>query len=112
MAQDEEEASRPATTAPSSREPAPAAMAVSSAEQIEQAADEVENRNKADDRHMAAPRFASATPPPTSRGPEATERLRPAARRVGREGVSTGGSRWTPGHYKNNNQLHTLTQSN
>src|SRR3546814_11175792 len=49
MAHDEEEASRPATTAPSSREPAPAAMAVSSAEQIEQAADEVENRNKADD---------------------------------------------------------------
>src|SRR3546814_12346890 len=62
-------------TAPSSREPAPAAMAVSSAEQIEQAADEVENRNKADDRHMEAPRFASATPPPTSRGTEALERL-------------------------------------
>src|SRR3546814_8695553 len=75
MAHDEEEASRPATTAPSSREPAPAAMAVSSAEQIEQAADEVENRNKADDRHMEAPRFASATPPPTSRGTEALERL-------------------------------------
>src|SRR3546814_3868452 len=50
-------------------------MAVSSAEQIEQAADEVENRNKADDRHMEAPRFASATPPPTSRGTEALERL-------------------------------------
>src|SRR3546814_20402017 len=50
-------------------------MAVSSAEQIEQAADELENRNKADDRHMEAPRFASATPPPTSRGTEALERL-------------------------------------
>src|SRR3546814_4246717 len=75
MAHDEEEASRPATTAPSSREPAPAAMAVSSAEQIEQAADEVENRNKADERHMEAPRFASATPHPTRRGTEALERL-------------------------------------
>src|SRR3546814_9660666 len=65
----------PYTTRFRSREPAPAAMAVSSAEQIEQAADEVENRNKADDRHMEAPRFASATPPPTSRGTEALERL-------------------------------------
>src|SRR3546814_16831601 len=54
--------------------PAPAAMAVSSAEQIEQASDDVENRNKADDRHMEAPRFAPATPPPTSRGTEALER--------------------------------------
>src|SRR3546814_10369876 len=52
MAHDEEEASRPATTAPSSREPAPAAMAVSSAEQIEQAADEVENRNKIGRAHV------------------------------------------------------------
>src|SRR3546814_1535631 len=66
MAHDEEEASRPATTAPSSREPAPAAMAVSSAEQIEQAADEVENRNKADERHMEAPRFASRSEEHTS----------------------------------------------
>src|SRR3546814_1002158 len=44
MAHDGEEASRPATTAPSSREPATAAMAVSSAEQNEQADDHVENR--------------------------------------------------------------------
>src|SRR3546814_14262558 len=72
MAHDEEEASRPATTAPSSREPAPAAMAVSSAEQIEQAADEVENRNKADDRSEE--------------------------RRVGKECVSTCRSRWSPYH--------------
>src|SRR3546814_11863867 len=75
MAHDEEEASRPATTAPSSREPAPAAMAVSSAEQIEHAADEVENRNKADDRHMEEQRFASAKLPPTSRGTEELERV-------------------------------------
>src|SRR3546814_18536404 len=82
MANDEEEASRPATTAPSSREPAPAAIAVSSAEQIEQAADEVANRNQADDRHMEAPRFASATPPTTSRGTAALARHSTLAARL------------------------------
>src|SRR3546814_11184019 len=55
MAHDEEEASRPATTAPSSREPAPAAITVRSAEQLEHTADEVDNRNTTDKRDRKAP---------------------------------------------------------
>src|SRR3546814_17402849 len=46
MANEGEEASRPATTVPSSSDPASAALAVCSAELTEQAETAVENRNK------------------------------------------------------------------